>query len=386
MHLKLTSTTDLLFSVVYSELSHYKLETDHIDQMIGPFPVSIDREFSDRIESNSAAFEAQYLCRNALLSCVYGAGRFDENRLDTNRFYEVVTTPLFPAPMITDTPVSEQVGADFINVYAYNHLKMSDDVTLTIGLAYDKFENPKFEVDELNPKLGLAWSIGNNAVLRAAYFEGITRPYNAELTIEPTQVAGFNQQFDDIAGSETRRAGVALDIRLTEDLTAGAMVSQRKLRSPVSTIGGPVSLDDRKEKYHHMYLNWLPAKRLAMSLDYEYEQEESQLVPPEQITTHRIPVQLKYFSAGRSVYSLKSTYVRQEIIDTGVSSEDDFVLTDVLYGYRLPSRKGQFQIGIHNVFDEEFNYYIRSTGIIRGAINQPFLPERYVFVKFTYLY
>ncbi len=40
-------------------------------------------------------------------------------------------------------------------------------------------------------------------------------------SIEPTEVAGFNQFFDDLPGTEARRYGAGLDVRLGEALYAG---------------------------------------------------------------------------------------------------------------------------------------------------------------------
>ena len=51
------------------------------------------------------------------------------------------------------------------------------------------------------PKVGLQWNITDNLRLRLAWFENVKSALAANQTLEPTQVAGFNQLFDDINGT-----------------------------------------------------------------------------------------------------------------------------------------------------------------------------------------
>ncbi len=59
-------------------------------------------------------------------------------------------------------------------------------------------------------------------------------------TLEPTQVAGFNQLFDDPTGTKSERWGVGIDHRFSPVLTGGVEISQRNLRFPVT---GPLNID-----------------------------------------------------------------------------------------------------------------------------------------------
>jgi hypothetical protein len=77
-------------------------------------------------------------------------------------------------------------------------------------------------------------------------------------TIQPTQVAGFNQFFDDFNGTESWRYAAGLDIRLTENLSGGLEASKRTLSEPVS-VGFPrnsstIIREDRDEKFYRAYL------------------------------------------------------------------------------------------------------------------------------------
>ena len=56
----------------------------------------------------------------------------------------------------------------------------------------------------------------------------------SDQTIEPTQVAGFNQFFDDAEGTDTWRYGIAVDQKFSAHVYAGTEFSKRDLKVPFS--------------------------------------------------------------------------------------------------------------------------------------------------------
>ena len=76
---------------------------------------------------------------------------------------------------------------------------------------------------------GIRWP-GTTA--RAAVFRVLKRTLIADQTLEPTQVAGFNQFFDDVNLTESWRYGVALDQKFTGHLFGGFEFSKRDLTVP----------------------------------------------------------------------------------------------------------------------------------------------------------
>ena len=57
------------------------------------------------------------------------------------------------------------------------------------------------KVQKVNPKFGVQWNITDDLVLRGAVFRTVKPALVNNQTLEPTQVAGFNQLFDDPNGS-----------------------------------------------------------------------------------------------------------------------------------------------------------------------------------------
>ena len=67
---------------------------------------------------------------------------------------------------------------------------------------------------------------------RAAIFRTLKGPVVSNQTIEPTQVAGFNQFFDDFDGTDAWRYGVGVDQKLGARAAIGAEFSARELTIP----------------------------------------------------------------------------------------------------------------------------------------------------------
>jgi hypothetical protein len=98
-------------------------------------------------------------------------------------------------------------------------------VTLTVGGSADFFEGADVDQNQVNPKLGLTWTPFPKTTLRSAVFRTLKRTLTTDQTLEPTQVAGFNQFFDDAEGTESWRYGIAIDQNFTKDIYGGAEYS-----------------------------------------------------------------------------------------------------------------------------------------------------------------
>ena len=71
------------------------------------------------------------------------------------------------------------------------------------------------EKNQANPKVGATWSLKSGTTLRAAWFKTLKRTLITDQTLEPTQVAGFNQFFDDPSATQSRgvRGGHRPEVR-----------------------------------------------------------------------------------------------------------------------------------------------------------------------------
>ncbi len=271
------------------------------------------------------------------------------------------------------------------NGYLYLYLRYPTGLLWTFGISVDALDDePLGRFNQVNPKFGLIWNLTPDTMLRFASFRTFKRPLLTDQTIEPTQVAGFNQFFDDSAAADSWRYGIALDHRFSSNLYAGGEISKREIDVPVEGAAP----EDWKEQIFLTYVNWKPYPELVASVGYELEYfENSDNYDPPDTTTHLATLALRYFNPSGFFSYFGATYIDQSVtLDDNKLTEnkrhDCFFLFDVSGGYRLPKRYGVVQIGVKNIFDENFQY--QGLGIRTGQqeLQQPpFFPERTVYAQ-----
>ena len=246
-------------------------------------------------------------------------------------------------------------------------LSFPEPVSWTLGLSYDDYQEDNFDEQEFSPKLGARWNIFDNLQFRAAWFQTLTPALANNRTIEPTQIAGFNQFFDDFSGTKSRRYGFALDWQPTQSLAIGAEASWRDLDVPVS-IDNEAFTEDRDEQTYSAYAFWTPWSELALSAEFVYDKFKAQQggnnftisFLPEQVTTVSMPLRARYFWKNGLFAGVGATFVYQDVdrFETSpfTDGDDRFGVVDATAGYRLPKRFGVFSIGVQNVFDRNFNF------------------------------
>ena len=235
----------------------------------------------------------------------------------------------------------------------------------------------------------MIWNLRQGTTLRLAAFKVLKRTLIADQTIEPTQVAGFNQFFDDSNGTESKRYGVAVDQKFFTNLYGGLELSRRDLKVRISDGTGGFLKEDWEEDLLRAYLNLTFFRDFALSAEYQYEYfdrdvEDEGLSTPRKMKTHLLPVSLSYFHPSGFFSRLKGTYVNQWIKSvSGDKNDDQFTLFDFSAGYRLPGRYGTLNLTVKNLFDKEFRFEGTDSRSSRFATAQPFLPERTIFFGLT---
>ena len=319
--------------------------------------------------------EVQHLFRHARLSLVDGGGYFHIERED--RFL--------------DDPATE-TSVRHGNLYAYGHVPLGRLVA-TLGASADFFSGGIRDRDQLNPKVGVLWRSDSGTTLRAAAFRTLKRTLINNQTLEPTQVAGFNQFFDDPEATDAWRYGVGVDQVVGRSLFAGLEVSRRDLEVPALDLTGPeprVTTTDEQENFGRAYVYWAPHPWVALVAEYQYEKLErdpqaSNEGQVAKVRTQRVPLAVNLFHPSGLMASLRATYVNQEgtFRDAAgdlVRGSDAFWVVDASLGYRLPRRWGIITVEARNLLDERFRF--QETDPVRPTL----APERVVLVKFTLAY
>ncbi|BBO92993.1 hypothetical protein DSCOOX_61730 [Desulfosarcina ovata subsp. ovata] len=380
---QLSRNDTLIASLIHSDWRQNV--TDSSEAISSVAQIFTDQELVDDAEAYSG--EIQYLRQASRFNLIVGAGHLNQDRtVDYNNTITTILQSPFLSlpPVVTKSTTSQNQDARHTSGYVYTHIKPRENLTLTLGVSYDDYNSDSVDEHKLHPKAGVAWSPNRIVTLRAAWFQAIKRPFAIDQTLEPTQVAGFNQIFDDASGAETERYGVGLDARFSDRVFGGVELSWRDLDfQALSTTTTDATTLDQQEALHRLYLYWTPTDRLALSLEGFYERFENPDLDPEELTTWRLPLSVSYFFPNGFSVKTTASFVDQEVTPFADRSQgDDFWVVDLLLGYRLPKRWGTATLGIKNLFDQSFNFQD-----VNFATEEPttplYQPERLIFGQVT---
>lgn len=312
-------------------------------------------------EEESYGGELSYLLRSHKFNIIAGGGYYTVKKDDAT-IVDYLGVPYFNEVVNN--------GVDHSNLYLYSNIKPRDNLTITVGASGDLFhpedETALVKRDQFNPKLGISWSPFAGTTLRCAAFRVLKRTLIADQTIEPTQVVGFNQFFDDSIATGYWVYGGAIDQQFSQSMYGGLALTYRDLDVPVFFT------DTGKEEYNweeylaHAYFFWAPQNWLSLSAEYLFEgleRDEIYCDGVKEADTHRVPIGINLFHPSGLSASLKGTFVNQSGIFENFAvgdffdGDDDFFLLDAAISYRLPNRYGLIRIGVNNLTDQSFQYF-----------------------------
>ena len=366
--------------------------SSHSD-VVASFARSTYQEGLNRVEpsqtttgsSDAKGYDAQlqYLFRAAAVNGVAGAGWYNVESNDS-----LLLNVSIPFPMLI--PLSQGIfQTKQRNGYVYLNVPIGARVVTTLGAGYDslKSDQPKLDVGEFSPKLGFQWDVTQGLRLRAAAFDTTARALLINQTLEPTQVAGFNQFFDDITGTKAHSLAFAMDMTHQSGLHSGLEARRRRLDVP-NVVGGNNVIEKRHDDEYRAYLYWAPQPRWMLSADYVLEMLKGQFTnsDPTILNTTSIPFGIRYFHPNGVFGSLVTTLVRQEVVfstpPTYQTNKGSFTIVDAAAGYRLPGRRGSISVEVKNLFNQKFLYQDDSfVTADQFNFNPRYIPDLSVFVK-----
>lgn len=323
-----------------------------------------------RSKDRGVQVEAQQLLRYNRVNLVTGIGSY---RFD-------VDEQIFGSP--------NQFKRSRRNAYGYAYFRPGDSVVGTIGTSLDDYAEAGFKQQTWSPKIGVQWQIDSQWRLRAASFQTVKPALYVQQTVEPTQVAGFNQFFDDGNGARARCDAAAIDFKTTSvDLQLEA--SRRRLSLPILADNTLTSTELQHEKAIRLSAGWRLGAR--WSIDGEARVERFQrraefLFGPERIRTDTATLGLRYFDPNGFFAKISGTAVRQRVDYSRGNTldliSDHFALLDAALGIRLPQRMGTVTIEGKNLLDKKFRYQDANFRT-PAQQNPPFIPARSIAIQVT---
>lgn len=382
VHFNPSVDQDLIFSGFYT-----KFEEQESDVRPDPdFPALLINNDEIDITSNGYQIETQYLFNSTRIKWITGLGYTD---LNTDRY---VITKM----RLIDDPESD-LGLDIVNAddkdmpseqfngYIYLLAQLRENLISVFGVSYDAFDQGLIDRKQFNPKLGLQWTPYKEITIRTAVIRALKRPLVMNQTVEPTQIAGFNQLFDDNDGAQMWRYGIGLDYKPSQRLYVGFESSSRNTKQPIISNSSPV-YQGRDEAAHLAYLYWVPHNFFSLSSEYRFDTFKRDYEPnkydpsnPRSVATHTVLLAANYHHPGGIFLKASGTYVDQyaKFINNsdGLDKvDDDFWIFDATIGYRIPKRIGIIELSVNNMFNNNFRYH--STFDAGGPQLSPYTSER----------
>ncbi|HEX6853582.1 MAG TPA: tetratricopeptide repeat protein [Candidatus Polarisedimenticolaceae bacterium] len=273
-----------------------------------------------------------------------------------------------------------------------------DSIIFPNSLAYDK--------TTASPKVGATATFGSGTTLRAAAYRRLA-PFLGRLqTLEPTQVAGFNQFYEDPGGTRSWNYGVGVDQSLWRRTFVGASWLRRDLDVPEGFCATPdefsgcgfqqaTQIENREdtEEYTNAYVSAAPFRWMAANLAWDLEDRElesTNATPTggfqDRIRTQRLTPELRFFCPVGVFVRMAGTRYNQEVdqFDSYAETErtrveSDFWVVDAAVGYRFPKRWGSFVLDGRNLLNKKFVFYERS-------IQETVVPARAVVARLEITY
>ena len=386
-----TDSTVLLSYVNYNYSEEFNNVTLTTTTVPGVGTFLYDNLDTSRNRQKGNQTEAQYILERHRSNFIVGAAVNNSSFLDApNIIYSFIVPPNFVLPQAVS---SQNMKVRDPRGYIYANIKAPVSVTWTLGLNYDDYQQGSLEVKRYNPKLGVQWDITSNLRLRAAAFQVIKPVLGNNRTLEPTQVAGFNQLFDDYNGTEYKRYALGADWKPSHTVAAGLEITGRKLDQPIVNYSTwNWTIEKRDEMWHRLYLYWTPHERVAVrsELTYDYNNMRPGAFTgsgyPEYVRTVSLPVGIRYFAPSSGWFGgATGTAVRQSVghdAGTGPTGRSTFFVVDASVGYRLGQRCGLLSLGVMNLLDRKFNYQDDSyREFSTQPVIGPYFPARTVLAR-----
>jgi len=387
--------TNILLSMIYSDRKEKQSESSSTVVPIPFPPFSFVNAQSVSGDTKEKAYqpEAQYLYEGKGYNVTAGGAYAHVDQKFTTQSATTFTPPVFPPPPGSST--KDEPTVKDARGYVYSNIESFDQVTWTVGMSYQDYDEDAFEKNRVNPKLGVQWNVTDSLRLRGAYFEVIKPALASDRTLEPTQVAGFNQFFDDANGTKSTRFGGALDWQATQSVYTGAELTRRKIETPEfyqGTNNLDAKFDNQDEWYHRAYAYWTPATRWGLSAEAIYDRYESDnpvdVEQPLKVRTVSFPVGVNYFHPSGVFAGVVVSHVDQKVqrssLATYADGKSHFNVADLALGYRLPRRQGIVSVSVQNLFDNNFDYQDDNYREFQDQPSSgPYIPDRMIMGRVT---
>jgi Tfp pilus assembly protein PilF len=321
-------------------------------------------------DEESLKSEVQYLVGLGGFKFIFGASYFDAETRDEVNFPPIIS-------------FASEFEPHHFNAYAYALLVDAGHwPQVQIGAAYDDLYSDIGRQSKVSPKIGVNWKVSERFSVRAAGFSVLSRRLNSDQGLEPTQLAGFNQFYDDRTGATSDTGAIGLDFRISPHVAAGIQFERRNLNVPaLDATTGEFIFQDQREDSVAGYVYWLSHDVFSFSFEPRY-QDFNHGTSFLSMELTELPISVKYIAPSGLWAGVTTTAVKQDgQFDVGgfvEAGSDQLLVVDAIVAYRLPARRGTISLEGKNLLGEDFRFQELDLGV------QPrYIPETQVFLRIS---
>ena len=293
--------------------------------------------------------------------------------------------------ILLDEQTNELEDVDQYSAYGYVTLTPTPKLQATVGVSLDTVNGDTIDETRLNPKLGVRYQLLPDLSLRAAYFRTLKRQLLFQQTIQPTQVAGFNQLYDDFTGTRADVWSLGADADLPFGLKGGVEGGLRMLDMPRTlrrqhadgagrrVAGWRVSLQDPRRSLGL----WRPGRVRPVRA----RRRSPGPGRSERLETWTFPLTARWFHPNGLFAEGSATFLNQQLArgDEATLDEgrDSTWLLGAAIGWRLPERRGLVALQVANLLDAKFQYEDDNFRT-NEDFTSPYLPERTFLLRVNF--
>ncbi|MGD0816378.1 MAG: TonB-dependent receptor [Verrucomicrobiota bacterium] len=392
----------------------YRNLQDHVSSIDGFYtspvlifgtPASGDGISTDTLQRTTElnSLELQHIYQNETQTAIGGARYQNESMQSANTIFPPTAALLGGAPALPFVPTVDTEFERF-SAYGYYQLTLADSLKLTGGLTYDWERYPlnlgqpplsSQETDKgrLSPKVGLDWTSPDGPRVRAAFTRSMGGLINdSSTTIEPSQLAGFNQSFRSLIPQSTgfgtppglvfESYGLGVDHKFSTgtylDLEAQLLSSTGN--QLIGAYSGGLSGVEISEFSQSQYfqerdlfasVNQMIGKEVSVGARYsltavdlsvnDFSPSTGQTFPQHENSTlnemsffGNYYVPCGFFSQFQANWWMQHNADNQSSV-AGPEPGADFWQFNLYAGYRFPRRHIEMAIGLVNIFNQGYN-------------------------------
>jgi len=301
---------------------------------------------------NFKTYDVRYLLKNDSSNYTLGYSKTNAKYTESSEFggFDLGTT--------------DQKGHDN-SVYLYSNFNLFHSLDITLGIASESWNTVNFDISNTSPKIGLHYKINPNFGVRLSHFEALRRSFIDDATLEPTQISGFTQLYDDDIGTISTTSAIAFELTNSTKYSIGFEYIYRELDVP-SVISSVPTILPMSENTADIYMNYVFTDSFFVNTKIErqkiYRGSFAGNDTYENLLTYSLPVSFNYIFNPSIKTFLTARYIAQEgdFIDanffTTSYGKDQFWTFDFGLNYIFPKRMGSLYLGVKNIFNEEFMY------------------------------